>query len=139
MQFFGANPGKKTKKNNAAGETAPRVELKKKAHCQSGPATEKNAVREARKMAYPIRVNEVRRVLQPVLGTRFVTETSLCDHVTELLRRHQPGKETPDALYRLLKERIFADLYELLGHQMLLQRDHGAPRRILLRLSLIHI
>lgn len=84
-------------------------------------------------MAYPIRTNEIRRVLQPVLGTRLVTETALCEHAAELLRRHQPGRETPDDLLRQLKERIFADLYDLLGHQMLLRMDNGVVRRILLR------
>lgn len=84
-------------------------------------------------MAYPIRTNEVRRVLQPVLGTRFVTETALCEHAAEILRRHQPGRETPGALQRQLKEQIFADLYELLGYQMQLRLENGAVRRILLR------
>lgn len=84
-------------------------------------------------MAYPIRTNEVRRVLQPVLGTRLTMETALCEHAAETLRRHQPGRETPETLRRLLKEGIFADLYELLGHQMLLRLDNGAVRRILLK------
>ena len=84
-------------------------------------------------MTYPIRVNEVRRVLQPVLGTRFVTETALCDHAAEILRAYQPGRESPDELCRRLKESIFADLYDLLGHQMLLRLDNGAVRRILLQ------
>lgn len=84
-------------------------------------------------MAYPIRTNEVRRVLQPVLGTRFVTETALCEHAAEILRRHQPGRETPGALQHQLKEQIFADLYELLGYQMQLRLENGAVRRILLR------
>lgn len=90
-------------------------------------------MREVRNMAYPIRTSEVRRVLQPVLGTRLTTETALCEHAAETLRRHQPGRETPQTLQRLLKERIFADLYELLGYQMLLRLDNGAVRRILLK------
>ncbi len=90
-------------------------------------------MREVRQMAYAIRTNEIRRVLQPVLGTRLVMETALCEHAAELLRRHKPGRETPDELLRLLKERIFADLYDLLGHQMLLRMDNGVVRRILLR------
>ena len=84
-------------------------------------------------MAYPIRTSEIRRVLQPVLGERLTRETALCEHAAETLRRHQPGRETPEMLRRLLKERIFADLYELLGYQMLLQMENGAVRRILLR------
>ena len=84
-------------------------------------------------MAYSIRVNEVRRALQPMLGTQLVTQTALCDHAADMLRRHQPGKESPQQLQRQLKECLFADLYELLGHQMLLRMDNGVVRRILLR------
>ena len=84
-------------------------------------------------MAYHIRTTEVRRVLQPVLGTRFVTETPLCEHVAALLRAHHPGRTTWQELCRALKEQIFADLYELLGHQMLLRLDNGMVRRILLQ------
>ena len=49
-------------------------------------------------MAYSIRVNEVRRALQPMLGTQLVTQTALCDHAADMLRRHQPGKESPQQL-----------------------------------------
>lgn len=84
-------------------------------------------------MAYPIRATEIRRVLQPVLGTRFVTETALCDRAAETLRAYRPGRVTPDELCRQLKELIFAELYEQLGHQMLLRLENGALRRILLR------
>lgn len=84
-------------------------------------------------MAYPIKTQEVRRVLQPVLGTRFVTETALCEHAAALLRAHQPDRATWQELNRLLKEQIFSDLYELLGHQMLLRLESGAVRRILLQ------
>ncbi|MGN0794968.1 MAG: hypothetical protein ACI4MG_10935 [Aristaeellaceae bacterium] len=84
-------------------------------------------------MPYTIRVSEVRRVLQPVLGLRFVTETSLCDHVAEILRGYRPARETPQMLQRQLKERIFSDLYALLGQQMLLRMENGVVRRILLR------
>lgn len=84
-------------------------------------------------MTYPIRITQVRRALQPVLGTRFVTETALCDRAAEILRAYNPRRVTAEGLCRQLKELIFSELYELLGHQMLLRLENGAVRRILLR------
>lgn len=84
-------------------------------------------------MAYPIRTAEVRRVLQPVLGTRFTSETDLCERIAETLRHYPPARVTIDALCRQLKEMIFGTLYEYLGQQMLLQLENGVIRRILLQ------
>lgn len=84
-------------------------------------------------MAYPIRTTEVRRVMQPVLGTRLTAETPLCEHVAEVLRHYRPALETADELCTRLKDVIFGGLYELLGYQMMLQMDNGAVRRIFLR------
>ena len=84
-------------------------------------------------MAYPVRTTEVRRVMQPVLGTRLTTETPLCDQVAEVLRHYRPARETADELCTRLKDVIFGGLYELLGYQMMLQMDNGAVRRIFLR------
>lgn len=84
-------------------------------------------------MAYPIRTTEVRRVMQPVLGTRITSQTPLCEQVAEVLRHYRPARETADELCVRLKDVIFGSLYELLGHQMMLQMDNGAVRRIFLR------
>lgn len=84
-------------------------------------------------MAYPIRTTEVRRAMQPVLGTRITSETPLCEQVAEVLRHYRPARETADELCARLKDVIFGGLYELLGHQMMLQMDNGAVRRIFLR------
>ncbi|MBQ8202153.1 MAG: hypothetical protein IJZ74_10365 [Clostridia bacterium] len=83
-------------------------------------------------MAIPIRTADVRRVLQPMLGTRFVSETALCDHAAELLRRYAPGRTTLEELARHVRDGLFGDLYELLGQHMTLQLDNGVYRRILL-------
>lgn len=84
-------------------------------------------------MANPIRTAEVRRVFQPTLGTRFVSETPLCDRVAEMLRRYAPGRTTLPELTRHIRDGIFSDLYEMLGQHMSLQLDNGVCRRILLR------
>ncbi len=83
-------------------------------------------------MAIPIRTADVRRVFQPVLGTRFVSDTSLCGHVAEMLRRYAPGRTTLQELAKHVHSVIFSDLYELLGQHMTLVLDNGVHRRILL-------
>lgn len=133
MQFFGERSGKKVGKKQCRREMKTRVEWIKRVSPAGKGAIRKNTVQEVCRMAYSIRVNEVRRALQPMLGTQLVTQTALCDHAADTLRRHQPGKESPQQLQRELKECLFADLYELLGHQMLLKMDNGAVRRILLK------
>lgn len=84
-------------------------------------------------MAYPIRTAEVRRVMQPVLGTRLTAETPLCEKVAEVLRQYRPARATADELCDQIKDVIFGALYELLGYQMMLQMDNGSVRRIFLR------
>lgn len=84
-------------------------------------------------MANPILTEEVQRVLSPVLGLRFTQGTALCEQVAALLRGYHPARMTTDDLCRALKNCIFGCLYELLGHQMLLQMDNGVVRRILLQ------
>ncbi len=84
-------------------------------------------------MAIPIRTADVRRVFQPVLGTRFTAETPLCDRVAEMLRRYSPGRTTLQELAKHIHSGIFSDLYELLGQHMTLVMDNGVYRRILLR------
>lgn len=84
-------------------------------------------------MPYTVRTNEVRRVLQPVLGTGFVTHTPLCTQVAELLSAHDMARTPVDELCRQLKELIFAGLYEQLGYHMTLRLENGVVRRILLQ------
>ncbi len=84
-------------------------------------------------MANPIRTMDVRRVFQPTLGTRFVSETPLCDRVAEMLRRYAPGRTTLEELSKHVHSGIFSDLYEMLGQHMTIVLDNGVHRRILLR------
>lgn len=84
-------------------------------------------------MPYAIRTDDVRAALAPVLGPRFVMGTPLCEQAAGLLRAYRPSRMTLEDMYRQMKNCIFGCLFELLGHQMLLQLENGAVRRILLQ------
>lgn len=81
-------------------------------------------------MAYAVRTQEVRDALAPMLGRRLTEQTALCDHAAETMRRYLPGRMTLEEMTRQVRDAIFGDLFELLGHRMLLQLDNGVVLRI---------
>lgn len=81
-------------------------------------------------MGNPVRTESVRRALAPMLGEGLVTQTPLCDHAAEMLRRYAPGRTTLEELQAHVRDVIFGDLFTLLGQKMLLTRENGVIIRI---------
>lgn len=84
-------------------------------------------------MALGIHADDVRKALAPLLGVRFVTGTSLCEHAAEVMRGYVPGRMTLTELQSELKYAIFGDLYDTLGQGMLLQLENGVRLRLRLK------
>ena len=84
-------------------------------------------------MSIPIRMEDVRAALEPMLGTRFVCTTPLCEHAANCLRLYAPSCMTLPDMFAKVKEVIFGDLYDTLGQGMLLTLENGVRLRLRLR------
>lgn len=84
-------------------------------------------------MAAAIRTEDVRTALAPMLGERFVTQTPVCQHTADCLRRYAPSCMTLGDMFKRVQECIFGDLYEALGQGMVLTLESGVRLRIRIR------
>ncbi len=84
-------------------------------------------------MSIAVRAEDVRAALEPMLGTRFVAATPLCEHAAACLRQFAPARMSLGDMYLRVKDSIFGDLYEALGQGMLLTLENGVRLRIRLR------
>ena len=84
-------------------------------------------------MAVAIHAEDVRTALAPMLGVRFVTQTPLCEHAAEQLRRYAPSCMTLQDMFASVQECIFGDLYSALGQGMVLTLESGVRLRIRIR------
>lgn len=84
-------------------------------------------------MSIAIRTEDVRAALEPMLGTRFVTITPLCENAADCLRLFAPSCMTLDDMFAKVKECIFGDLYNALGQGMVLTLENGVRLRLRLR------
>lgn len=83
-------------------------------------------------MAYRIDVQDVLKVMTPVLGERFARGTGLDAQIAQVLAAWQPRREERSVFLARLKDRIFGGIYSYLGSAMLLQLEDGRVRRVLL-------
>ena len=81
-------------------------------------------------MPVPIRTDAVREALIPWLGTAVLMQTGIDDSAANLLRSYSPYRMTLPELNEMICNRIFNELYSLLGPRMTIQRDDGSLLRI---------
>lgn len=81
-------------------------------------------------MSVAVRAADVRTALEPMLGTRFVTTTPLCENAAACLRRFIPCRTALEDMYTMVRECIFGDLYTALGQGMLLTLENGVRLRL---------
>ncbi|MDD6049683.1 MAG: hypothetical protein PUC00_00175 [Clostridiales bacterium] len=81
-------------------------------------------------MSIPIKTAAVRAALEPLLGTRFVSITPLCENATHCLSLYAPSCMTLEDMFTRVRECIFGDLYEALGPGMLLTLENGVRLRL---------
>lgn len=81
-------------------------------------------------MSIPIKTAAVRAALEPLLGTRFVTATPLCENTARCLSLYAPSCMTLEDMFTRVRECIFGDLYEALGPGMLLTLESGVRLRL---------
>ncbi len=81
-------------------------------------------------MSVSIRPEGVRVALEPLLGTRFVTGTPLCENAARCLGLYAPARMTLDDMFSKVRECIFGDLYNALGPGMLLTLENGVRLRL---------
>lgn len=84
-------------------------------------------------MSIAIRTEDVRAALEPLLGTRFVSSTPLCESAAACLRQFIPARTPLEEMYARVRDCIFGDLYEALGQGMLLTLESGVRLRLRLR------
>ncbi len=84
-------------------------------------------------MSIPIRPEDVRTALAPMLGPRFVTLTPVCENAAHCLSLYAPSCMTLEDMFVKVKECIFGDLYNALGPGMLLTLENGVRLRLRLR------
>ena len=84
-------------------------------------------------MPMPIPTGAVRQALAPYLGSEVLRQTGLADTVAGLLRAYSPYRTTLMELGEGLCNRLFSDLYALLGPRMTVQLDNGMLHRISLQ------
>lgn len=84
-------------------------------------------------MAIAIRTDDVRRALEPMLGTRFVSTTPLCEHAADCLHLYAPSCMTLEDMFNRVREVIFGDLYAALGQGMILILESGVRLRLRLK------
>lgn len=81
-------------------------------------------------MPMPIPTEAVRQALVCTLGSEVVQQTRLADTAASLLRAYSPYRATLMKLNEGLCNRLFNDLYALLGPRMTVRLDNGQLRRI---------
>lgn len=81
-------------------------------------------------MSIRIRTEDVRAALEPMLGTRFVSLTPLCENAAQCLRLYAPSCMTLEDMFGKLRECIFGDLYDALGQGMVLTLESGVRLRL---------
>lgn len=81
-------------------------------------------------MPMPIPTEAVRQALVPALGSEALQQTGLADTAANLLRAYSPYRTTLMELGEGLCNRLFNDLYALLGPRMTVRLDDGQLRRI---------
>lgn len=84
-------------------------------------------------MSVNLSASQVLQALEPLLGTRFVTSTPLCENAAAALRQFDPQQMQLTDMFALVKDAIFSDLYATLGQGMLLQLENGVRLRLRLR------
>jgi len=84
-------------------------------------------------MPMPISTDAVRQLLVPSLGTEVLRQTGLEQTIAGLLRAYSPYRTTLLELGEGLCNRLFSDLYALLGPRMTVRLDDGSLRRISLQ------
>ncbi len=92
-----------------------------------------NDAQEVYAMSIPIRAEDVRQALSPMLGDAFLFNTPLCADAADCLREYSPAFMTLDAMFGQVRERIFGDLYEALGPGMVLTLETGIRLRLRLK------
>ena len=84
-------------------------------------------------MSHAISADALRRALEPMLGTQFVSATPLCENAADCLRHYAPSCMTLGDMFDRVKECIFGDLYDALGQGMVLTLENGVRLRIRLK------
>ena len=115
------------KKSFRAGFKAPCVEMIYAVLNPSG------MTQEVHTMAIPIRPEDVRAALEPMLGTRFVLTTPICGDTAYCLSLYAPSCMTLDDMYTKVKECIFGCLYDALDQGMVLTLENGVRLRLRLK------
>lgn len=85
---------------------------------------------EVHAMSIPISSVDVSAALEPMLGTRFVSSTPLCEHAAHCLSLYAPSCMTLEDMFARLRECIFGDLYAALGPGMVLTLENGVRLRL---------
>lgn len=81
-------------------------------------------------MPMPIPTEAVRQVLAASLGTEILQQTGLADTAANLLRAYSPYRTTLMELGEGLCNRLFNELYAILGPRMTVRLDDGRLCRI---------
>lgn len=84
-------------------------------------------------MSVNIHPEDVRAAFEPLLGTRFVSATALCERTADCLRLYAPSCMTLYDMFTRVRECIFGEMYAALGQGMLLTLENGVRLRIRLR------
>jgi len=84
-------------------------------------------------MAINISVLHVRAAFEPLLGTRFVESTPVCQHTADCLRLYAPSMMTLEQMFTRVREVIFGEMYTALGQGMLLTLENGVRLRLRLK------
>ena len=77
-----------------------------------------------------IRISDVRRALQPRLGTDMVDGTDIAEQAAQVLRGYASYRDTLEMLAERLANTLFNALYNILGPSMTVRLDDGAFTRI---------
>lgn len=84
-------------------------------------------------MAINISVLHVRAAFEPLLGTRFVESTPVCQHTADCLHLYAPSMMTLEQMFTRVREVIFGEMYTALGQGMLLTLENGVRLRLRLK------
>lgn len=81
-------------------------------------------------MPMPIADRAVRDLLTPALGSQVLARTGLAENLASMLRGYAPYRMTLSELGEQVANRLFSDLYALLGPRMTVMLDNGRMQRI---------
>ena len=81
-------------------------------------------------MAMPIAVEDVRRVLQPWLGSLFLNDTGLCEAFAERMQGYAPYRQSLESLREELEALLLTRLNVLTNRTMTVVLDNYHTRRL---------